>query len=280
MLKKNNFFISRIISNLKKNPKKKFLFDSKKNITSSQLLNLSIINSYKLKNIRSKYVPIIVDRNIESVIAILSVIFAKKIFCPISKDFPNDRIINLLELLNVDHVINCSNKKINFSNEIKIKLKNDKKFYKVNYEDIHQTFYLLFTSGTTGKPKGVKLSFKNIINTLIWSKKYLNWSKHKIGIATQFSFDISMFDLFSGLYFNVPIYIFKNPSNPIETLKEIKKNKVTSIFSVPTFFSNFVKYDILKYKIDNLKRIISGGDFFSHKDIKQWQEKQKKNLYI
>ena len=276
MLKKNNFFISRIISNLKKNPKKKFLFDSKKNITSSQLLNLSIINSYKLKNIRSKYVPIIVDRNIESVIAILSVIFAKKIFCPISKDFPNDRIINLLELLNVDHVINCSNKKINFSNEIKIKLKNNKKSYKVNYEDIHQIFYLLFTSGTTGKPKGVKLSFKNIINTLIWSKKYLNWSKHKIGIATQFSFDISMFDLFSGLYFNVPIYIFKNPSNPIETLKEIKKNKVTSIFSVPTFFSNFVKYDILKYKIDYLKRIISGGDFFSHKDIKQWQEKQKK----
>ena len=182
-------------------------------------------------------------------------------------------------MLNVDHVINCSNKKINFSNEIKIKLKNDKKFYKVNYEDIHQTFYLLFTSGTTGKPKGVKLSFKNIINTLIWSKKYLNWSKHKIGIATQFSFDISMFDLFSGLYFNVPIYIFKNPSNPIETLKEIKKNKVTSIFSVPTFFSNFVKYDILKYKIDNLKESF-GGDFFLIKTSSNGKKNKKKFVYL
>ena len=276
MIKKNNPLISKIIYNLKKTPHKKILSDGKKSITSSQFLNLSVLNSNKLKKIKSKYIPIIVDRNIESVIAIFAVIFAKKTFCPISKDFPEERVINLIKLLKADNVINCSSKKFYIKKSVTIDLNIKQKSNKINYGNLSQIFYLLFTSGTTGKPKGVKLSFKNILNTLTWSKNYLSWSNHKIGVATQFSFDISMFDLFSGLYYNVPIYIFKNPSNPIETLKEIKKNKITSIFSVPTFFSNFVRYNILKKKINFLKRIISGGDFFSHKDILNWQNKQKK----
>ena len=59
-----------------------------------------------------------------------------------------------------------------------------------------------------------------------------------------------MFDVFSGLFFNVPSFIFSNPSDPFLSLKEINKNKVTSIFSVPTFFSSFMKFDLLKKKIE------------------------------
>ena len=70
-----------------------------------------------------------------------------------------------------------------------------------------------------------------------------------------------MFDLFSGLYFNVPMYIFQNPSNPILSLGEIKKNKITSIFSVPTFFSNFVSMNLISKNFCTQKDYI-GGDFF------------------
>ena len=85
-----------------------------------------------------------------------------------------------------------------------------------------------------------------------------------------------MFDLFSGLYYSTPIYIFQNPSNPFQCIKEIRKNKITTIFSVPTFFSNFVKYNLIKKKFYSLKRIISGGDFFSNKDILSWKTNQPK----
>ena len=70
--------------------------------------------------------------------------------------------------------------------------------------------YVLFTSGSTGEPKGVKLSYENLLNTLTWSRKHLNWKNNDtIGIATNFSFDISMFDLLSCIYFEVKSYIFK-----------------------------------------------------------------------
>ena len=276
MLIKNNLIVKNIINNYKKFPNKKIIFDKNKSLTYSQLIKLAIDNSISLKNINSNYIPIIVDRNVESVVAILSVLFSKKVFCPISNNFPQDRIKYILDIINNQNLINCSKNKFTFKNQLKINMKFQKNKFDIDVKDLEETFYLLFTSGSTGKPKGVKLSYKNILNTLLWSKEYLKRSNHTIGIATQFSFDISMFDLFSGLFYGIPMYIFQNPSDPFTSIKEINKNKITSIFSVPTFFSNFVKYNLIKKKFYPLKRIISGGDFFPNKDILFWKKYQKK----
>ena len=220
MLKKDNILINKIIENSKKYPNKKIIYDKSNSLTYSQLISCAIANSKKIEISKSDFIPILVDRNISTVVSILSVIFANKIFCPISNNIPNERINLFLNLLKSDYIINCSKKKINFKKELKINLKLKTDVNKFQFKNLKETFYLLFTSGSTGNPKGVKLSYKNILNTLLWSKDYLKWSKHKIGIATQFSFDISMFDLFSGLYFGVPMYIFQNPSNPIDNIKE------------------------------------------------------------
>ena len=276
MLKKSNPLISNIIKNFKKNPNKKIIFDNERSLTYSELIYSALATSKKIKKLDSEYIPIIIDRNVESVVAILAVLFSKKTFCPISHKFPIDRIKNFLKIIKTNHVINCSKKKFNVHNEHKIIFKFKETKLDFDLKNSDDTFYLLFTSGTTGDPKGVKLSFNNIYNTLKWSRNYLNWNNHKIGIATEFSFDISMFDLFSGLYFNVPMYIFQNPSNPILSLGEIKKNKITSIFSVPTFFSNFVRYNLISKNFFALKRIISGGDFFLNKDILSWKVNQPK----
>ena len=40
---------------------------------------------------------------------------------------------------------------------------------------ISKKIYILFTSGSTGEPKGVICDLNNIVNTVIWSKRYLNW---------------------------------------------------------------------------------------------------------
>ena len=84
MLKKDNILINKIIKNSILNPNKRIIFDNKKSLTYSKLVNLAYANSKIIKKIKSKYIPIIVDRNINSVIAIMSVILSKKIFCPIS----------------------------------------------------------------------------------------------------------------------------------------------------------------------------------------------------
>ena len=48
--------------------------------------------------------------------------------------------------------------------------------------------------------------------------------------------------------------------------QEIRKNKITTIFSVPTFL-NFVKYNLIKKKFYSLKELFLEEIFFSNKDI-------------
>jgi long-subunit acyl-CoA synthetase (AMP-forming) len=91
---------------------------------------------------------------------------AKKTFCTISSKIPKKKAKIILLKLNSNFYLNHSNRKY------KLKLKKKITFNPKVYNEI---FYVLFTSGSTGEPKGVKLSYSNIMNTIIWSKKFINW---------------------------------------------------------------------------------------------------------
>lgn len=277
MLKKNNTLLKKIFYNYLKNPNKNIISDNNKSLTWKELINCSLYYSLKFSKIKSKYIPILVDRRVETIVIILAIVLANKVFCPMSCAIPNHRRHLISKMLKSNLIFNCSKIKISkrIINNKDIKIENIKNlFIKNNLKD---EFYVLFTSGSTGTPKGVKLSYENILNTIIWSRSFINWNKKdKIGLATQFSFDISIFDLFSAFFFNVHLFIFSNPQNPIQNFNEINIKKITSIFSVPVFFSNFYQYNLLKRKFFALRRIISGGDFFSPQAILEWHKYQKK----
>ena len=192
-----------------------------------------------------------------------------------------------MELLNVDHVINCSNKKINFSNEIKIKLKNDKKFYKVNYEDIHQTFYLLFTSGTTGKPKcichrtgGVLLQhlkehqlhceIKPGDNIFYFTTcGWMMWNWLVSSLASKAS--ILLFDGF-------PMY----KKNDL-LLKVVDKEKVKLLGVSAKYIDSLKKLNLKiksKFKLKNLKVICSTGSPLSNEGFEYIYKNVKKNVHL
>ena len=100
-VKKNNILINKIIKNYRKHPNKKIIFDGKNSLTYSELINLAFTNSIEIKKNKSKFIPIIVDRNIQSVVAILSVIFSKKYFVLSQIIFQKKELIFFSELLKV-----------------------------------------------------------------------------------------------------------------------------------------------------------------------------------
>ena len=87
-----NYLLEKIIKNSKFYPQKEIIFEKNKNITWEELIKKSKNLSQEIAKVNQDYIPIIISRNIDSIISILATIFANKAFCPISEKFPNKKI--------------------------------------------------------------------------------------------------------------------------------------------------------------------------------------------
>lgn len=270
--------ISRITHHLLTHPQKVVVYDDERSWTWQELMaeakNYADAIWQYAKN--DDIIPIIVDRSGRSVAAMLGCILAGKCFANISNELPLLRIEQCILKTESKCCIDVSglhSEQINSFCFVLNKLAGNPNEKQSGEITQNKLLYVLFTSGSSGDPKAVKVSASNIENTMLWSLDMIDWQPSDImGCASQFSFDISMFDVFTLFYFNVPLVIFSNVKDYRSVLDQINQYNVTSIFSVPQFFSSLLVSDInlLKEKSTSLRRIISGGDFFNPVHLLQW----------
>jgi amino acid adenylation domain-containing protein len=105
--------------------------------------------------------------------------------------------------------------------------------------------YLLFTSGTTGMPKGVPIVHSNV-------RAFINWAVDRYQIQPQdrFSqtfdqtFDLSVFDLFVAWEAGACVYAM-SPIDLLAPSKFINKNELSVWFSVPSVPAQMRKRNLL-----------------------------------
>eukprot|EP00833_Pecoramyces_ruminatium_P013669 jgi/Orpsp1_1/1187701/evm.model.d7180000059555.1 len=272
-------------------PERYAIVFNEEKITYKELDEMSNSLAYYLRSEgvkRNDIIPIICDRSPYYIIGILGISKAGGAFLPIDKDLPDERIQFILGEVNSKVILfsNCKevidtlkNNEDNIEYNIYDLVKHD---YSSNYKEINNInepddiCYVLFTSGTTGKPKGTLINHFNICNYIRkfkYSKnnnyclyELLNVSSIKNILAiTNFSFDMSHNEIIFTLYHGMKIVLVDdNIYNDALLLSNyIINNNVEFIKITPTrikyLFENIKFREAMKF----IKCIILGGESVS-----------------
>lgn len=147
-----------------------------------------------------------VNRSVEMIVALLSIIKSGATYLPLDPSFPDKRLEYMLNDSKAPYLISEAslvNKFRYYNGQILNIEKLKEQVGQLNQEDNSEEnnlVYIIYTSGSTGNPKGVQITHKSLVNFLVSMQKTpgINHDDAVLSLTTL-SFDIAGLEIFLPL---------------------------------------------------------------------------------
>ncbi|MDO5846864.1 MAG: amino acid adenylation domain-containing protein [Methanocorpusculum sp.] len=136
--------------------------------------------------------------------------------------------------------------------------------------------YVLFTSGSTGIPKGVSITHRSVINYIEWADSVFSFTERdSFGNQAPFYFDNSILDIYCAAKSGATLYIIPKHlfAQPVPLLSYLKEHRITTIFWVPSALIVPAKLHAFR-NVDLtscLKRVLFCGEVMPARQLSLWR---------
>lgn len=238
--------------------------------------------------IYKKPVIIFMEKRPKTIAAFYGVIYAGNYYIPIDVEMPENRIRLILENVKSNMMI-CSAETMGYADGFSF----DGQI--VNYDEICHTdideaalsaiyeraldtdpIYIVFTSGSTGMPKGVTACHRSVIDYVEHLSEALSFDQNTVfGMQAPLYVDACLKELFPTLKFCATTYLipkelFLFPIKLVEFLNEYRINTICWVVSALTMISAFGTFKTIVPKYLRLVAFVS--EIFPIKEFNKWRE--------
>ena len=241
------------------------------NEKANQLARCLISNNIKVGNV----VAILLDKSLEMIISILAILKSGSAFLPIDISYPNERINYIIKNSKANIVLTnteFSHKVKDTAHFISVDMKNNI-FSQYDNTNLNITYtsndlaYIMYTSGSTGNPKGVMVTHKNIIR-LSKNNKFIVFDKEENILQTgSIVFDACTFEIWSALLNGFKLFIIKKETllNSDMFKNYLESNKISTLWLTAPLFNQLCESN--PYIFKGVNKLLTGGDILSPKHI-------------
>lgn len=252
--------------------------------------SLAIAKELRKQNIgEQKPVIVYLEKSCKSVVSFLGIAYSRNFYCPVDIDMPVLRINKILEVLQPAAAITTQelyerfrqfdfHGQILFYDKIEESKRDEENVIPLSKKIIDtDLLYVLFTSGSTGVPKGVGIRHRSVIDYIDWvTEQFSVCEKDSFGNQAPFYFDNSILDIYCMLKTGAAMYIIPKSlfAQPVLLLEYLKEKGIDIVFWVPSALITIAKRRALK-NVDlskTLRAVLFCGEVMPNKQLNDWRE--------
>lgn len=222
-------------------------------------------------------IAVIMDNSINMVVVMLAILCNRCVVLPIESELPSERIKMIIEDAKPKIAFCDSNltqdklKKLDYQSVIINAIPKDY----ITTTDLVQIFgsiqsddgaFCMFTSGTTGAPKGVILTYKGILNHIQAKVDLLNLNhEKKMCLSFSTSFVASIWQILTPIMLGAQLVLYHKDlvKKPYRFFKQLQKDTIDFVCITPHTlrgYLEYIKHGRAKLPLENLKSIILTGE--------------------